>query len=77
MNINNSRAPYTAYNNKELIRMVDNNNNATPLERELAERLDEVSLEVQMLTATVSRSRKEIVDEIIDRTRISFEQECG
>ena len=73
MNVNNSRAPYTAYNNKELIRMVDNNNAATPLERELAERLDEVSLEVQMLQATM----RERAAQIIYRTRLSFEQECG
>ena len=73
MNVNNSRAPYTAYNNKELVRMVDNSNEATPLERELAERLDETMIEVQMLEAQM-RSQ---ASNIIDRTRESFERECG
>lgn len=49
MNMNNGTAAYTAYNNAELIRMVDNSNTATPLEREMATRLDEVSMEVRML----------------------------
>jgi len=37
------------YNNAELIRMVDNNPAATELERELAQRLDEVMLEVKLI----------------------------
>ena len=39
----------TALTNAELIRQVDNTQNATPLERELAERLDEVMVEIAFL----------------------------
>lgn len=68
MNMNNSRAPYSAYNNAELIRMVDNSNDATPMERELAERLDETMIEVQMLEHEVRRFKA---------VRENFEKECG
>lgn len=44
---------YTNINNAELLRHVDNMPDATPLERELAQRLDEVSEEVEMLQALV------------------------
>jgi hypothetical protein len=40
---------YTAYNNKELVRMVDNNPQASVLERELANRIDELTVEVDMV----------------------------
>lgn len=40
---------YTAYNNKELVRMVDNNPQASALERELANRVDELTVEVEMV----------------------------
>lgn len=34
--------PLTSYSDKELVHIVDNNPNATPLERELANRIDDV-----------------------------------
>lgn len=46
---------YTAYNNKELVRMVDNNPNASALERELANRVDELTVEVEMVQHLVDR----------------------
>lgn len=42
---------YTNLTNAELVRHVDNKADATPLERELAQRLDEVTEEVKMVEA--------------------------
>ena len=47
---------YTAYNNKELVRMVDNNPNASALERELANRVDELTVEVDMVQHLLDRA---------------------
>jgi hypothetical protein len=47
---------YTAYNNKELVRMVDNNPNASALERELANRIDELTVEVDMVQHLLDRA---------------------
>lgn len=41
---------YDMYNNAELIRMVDNKPDATDMERALATRLDEVMMEVKLIT---------------------------
>lgn len=43
---------YTNLTNAELIRTIDNDPHATPLNRELATRLDEVQLEVDMVAAS-------------------------
>jgi hypothetical protein len=40
---------YTAYNNKELVHMVDNDPNASARERELANRVDELTVELEMV----------------------------
>lgn len=40
---------YATYNNKELIHMVDNDPNASSLERELANRVDALAVEVEMV----------------------------
>ena len=47
---------YTAYNNKELVRMVDNNPQASVLERELANRIDELTVEVDMVQHLLDRA---------------------
>jgi hypothetical protein len=47
---------YTSYNNKELVRMVDNNPNASALERELANRVDELTVEVDMVQHLLDRA---------------------
>lgn len=44
---------YSSLTNKELVRHVDNKQDATPLERELASRVDELRVEVEMLQALV------------------------
>lgn len=51
---------YSSLTNKELVQHVDNLQNATPLERELAERVDELRVEVEMLEATERGLRTEL-----------------
>jgi hypothetical protein len=47
--MNTNATPYTAYNNAELIRIVDNDPQASALERELANRVDELIVEIKMV----------------------------
>lgn len=47
--------PYAAYSNKELVRHVDNAPNASALERELANRVDELTVEVAMVQHLLDR----------------------
>ena len=39
-----------ALTNQELVRMVDNNPNASELERELAQRVDELMIEIKLIS---------------------------
>ena len=41
--------PLTSMSNKELLRLTDNTQDATPLARELARRLDEVMTEIWLI----------------------------
>ena len=45
---------YSNRTNEELIRQVDNTGGDTPLELELANRLDELQVEIKMLNATMT-----------------------
>ena len=49
-----NHTPYTYMTNAELVRAVDNLPNATPLERELAQRLDEVTVELELISGKQS-----------------------
>ena len=44
---------YTSLSNEELVRHVDNMQHPTKLEKELAERMDELAIEVTMLQAQI------------------------
>lgn len=45
--------------NEELVRHVDNMPNPTPLEKELAQRMDELAIEITMLEALVPNEHEE------------------
>ena len=51
---------YNSLTNKELVHHVDNLQDATPLERELAERVDEQRIELDMLQATEQALQTEL-----------------
>lgn len=48
---------YTSYSTPELVRLVDNKPDATPLERELANRIDELLVEIKMLQPVIHAQR--------------------
>ena len=51
--------PYQNLTNAELVRHVDNKPDATPLEKELAQRISELTGEVGMLNHLVNPTRRE------------------
>ena len=50
--------PYQSMTNRELVLHVDNKPDATPLERELAQRISELTGEIGMLEHLVNPTRK-------------------
>lgn len=51
---------FDMYTNAELIRIVDNTQHASELERALANRLDELQVEINMLSATMEEMEEKI-----------------
>lgn len=50
----------SSLNNRELVRHTDTKADATPLEKELATRLDEVSVEVEMVQHLLGRAETKL-----------------